>query len=170
MMTVPAEILAAVRSDDDAAFAALVSNEDCCFSVDWREADDAIVEYCESVMRTGRLSAEWAEDDLFVIFGSKRVRVPLTESAADRHITLLTLNEALSPEFEVRMLYASVGCDSGTFVPLGSEGWSALEREAAEIVSRRFHKLMPHPNTFTELVTVPSKPSVRRWWRFWAGG
>ncbi len=102
MVTVPAEILAAVRSDDDAAFDALVSNEDCCFAVDWREADDDIVRYCESLLGTGRLSAEWVAGDLFVIFGSKRVRVPLMQSPADRHITLLTLNEALSPEFEAR--------------------------------------------------------------------
>jgi hypothetical protein len=164
---IPAEILTAVRSDDDASFKALDANDDCGFSVDWREADDAIVEYCESVLQTGRLSAEWVDDDLFVIFGSKRVRVPLTQSESDRHITLLSLNEALSPEFEVRMLYASVGSDTATFIPLDTESWSALEREASEVVSRRFHKLTPHPNTFTEVVPVPNKPGDRRWWQFW---
>jgi hypothetical protein len=122
VVTIPDEILAAVRRDDDAAFDALVSNEGCCFTVDWREADDEIVRYCESVLQTGRLSAEWTAEDLFVIFGSKRMRVPLTRSPADRHIALLTLNEGLSPEFEVRMLYASVGSDSSTFVPLSSDG------------------------------------------------
>jgi hypothetical protein len=169
MVTVPAEILAAVRSDDDAAFDALISNEDSCIIVDWGAFDEDIVRDCESVLGTGRLSAEWIDDHLFVIFGSKRLRVPLTESVADRHITLLTLNEALSPEFEVRMLYASVGNDSGTFVPLRSDAWAALEQEAEEVVSRRFHKLRKHPNAFTEVVRVPRKPGDRPWWRFWLG-
>jgi len=169
--SVPAEIWDAVRGDDDAAFDALCENEDCCFSVDWREEDEYIPRYCESVLRTGKLTSEWVgDDDLFVVFGAKRVRVPLTESAADRHITLLALNEALAPEFEVRMLYASVGRDGGDFVPLSSEGWRALESEAGEVVARRFHKLAAHPNTFTELVKVPTKPKSRPWWRFWARG
>lgn len=167
---VPAGIWTAVRSDDDAAFVALWDNEDCCFSVDWREEDEYIPRYCESVLRTGRLTSEWVGDDLFVVFGTKRVRVPLTESAADRHITLLALNEALAPEFEVRMLYSSVGSDTGVFAPLSSDGWRALEREAGEVVSRRFHKLAAHPNTFTELVKVPTKARSRPWWRFWARG
>jgi hypothetical protein len=168
--TVPAEILTAVRSDDDAAFDALVSNEDCCFIVDWSEEDERIVQDCESVLRTGQLAAEWVDSDLFVIFGTKRVRVPLTESPADRHITLLALNEALSPVFEVRMLYASVGSDSATFVPLSSGGWSALEKEAYEVMPRRFHRLATQPNTFTEVVKIPTKARARPWWRFWSGG
>ena len=71
---------------------------------------------------TGRLTAEWVGVDLFVTYGTKRVRVPLTESAEDRHITLLALNQVLSPEFEIRMLYASVGGDTGIFIPLTSDG------------------------------------------------
>lgn len=169
--SVPAEIWDAVRCDDDSTFVALCSNDDCCFAVDWREEDEYIPRYCETVLRTGRLTSEWVgDDDLFVVFGTKRVRVPLTESAADRHITLLALNEALSPEFEVRMLYASVGSDTGVYAPLSSEGWRILENEAGEVVSRRFHKLTAHPNTFTELVQVPAKPKRRPWWRFWARG
>ncbi len=168
MATVPVEIWEAVRRDDDIAFDALVANEDCCFAVDWRQEDESIPRYCESVLRTGRLFVEWVGADLFVNFGTKRVQVPLTESSADRHITLLALNEALSPEFEVRMLYASVGSDTGVFVPLSSEGWSALESEAREVVSRRFHRLTTHPNVFTELVEVPIKVAARPWWRFWA--
>jgi len=168
--TVPDEIQDAVRSDDDAAFEALCENEGCCFAVDWREEDQYLVRYCESVLQTGRLAAEWAGTDLFVTFGTKRVRVPLTESPADRHITLLAMNEALSPEYEVRMLYASVGCDAGIFVPLSSDGWSLLEEEACEVVSRRFHKLTIRPNTYTELVEAPVKTGARPWWRFWARG
>jgi hypothetical protein len=168
--TIPAEILDAVRNDDDDAFVELASNKECCFAVDWREEDRYIVQDCESILRTGRLRAEWVGDELFVTFGTKRLRAPLTESAADRHITLLTLNEALSPEFEVRMLYASVGNDTGVFVPLASDGWSTLEREACEVVSRRFHKLTTHPNTFTDLIKVPAKARPRPWWRFRAFG
>ncbi|MBA3313925.1 MAG: hypothetical protein H0T47_11660 [Planctomycetaceae bacterium] len=163
---IPDAISSAVRDDDDAAFEALLSNEDCCFAVDWREEDDEIVRSCETVLRTDRLSAEWQGEDLFVTFAGKRVQVPLTGTPADRHLTLLALNQALSPEFEVRMLYASVGSDTGVFVPLRAEAWTLLEQEAPDVVARRFHKLTQTPNTFTDVVPVPSKPR-RRWWEFW---
>lgn len=170
VVTIPVQIQDAIRSDEDAAFDTLLADEDCCFAVDWREEDADIVRSCESVLQTGQLLAEWVDADLFVTFGTKRVRVPLTESAADRHITLLALNEALSPEFEVRMLYASVGDDTGVFAALRSDAWSVLEREASEVVSRRFHRLTSRLNTFTDLVEVPKRAKVRPRWRFWRSG
>src|SRR4051794_31419183 len=111
MPFIPDEVLQAVRSEDDAAFDALASNETCCFKVDRRDLDEDIVTACESILQTGKLSTQWIEngdeETLFILYGDKRVKVPLKVSAADRHITLLSLNEALSPDFEVRMLYAS---------------------------------------------------------------
>jgi len=109
MATIPKDILDAVRKDDDGAFDALVVNEKCSFLVDHRAQEEEIVTDCEAVLKTGRLSAEFSGDQLFVVFGPKRIKVPLTLTPADRHIALLSLNEALDPEFEVRMLYASVG-------------------------------------------------------------
>ncbi len=169
MTTIPNDILEAVRTDDDEAFDALVANDECAFLVDHRAEEEEIVTECEAVLKTGRLSAEFTGDELFVVFGPKRVKVPLTLTPADRHIALLSLNEALNPEFEVRMLYASVDSDTGAFVPLRRDAWAALELESPEVVARRFHVLTPHPNTFTESVKVPRKPGTRPWWRFWAG-
>jgi hypothetical protein len=65
------------------------------FWVDWREDDDAIAGCCEAVLQTGKLSSDWDGDDLYITCGTNRVRVPLLNHPADRHITLCSLNEAL---------------------------------------------------------------------------
>ena len=166
MNTIPTEILDAINSDDDEAFDELLIDEEHCFTVDHRAFDDEIAWQCENILKTGRLSSPMDGTDLFIAFGPKKIKVPLTMSSADRHITLLAINEALAPEFEVRMLYASVGNDSGTFVPLSTENWSFLEQKFPQVLARRFHKLTLHPNTFTEIVPVPGRAAPTRWWPF----
>jgi hypothetical protein len=78
---------------------ALLEDQSTVFLVDWREEDDAIVEYCEAILQTGSLLAELIEfeteegHELHIQYRSKRVKVPLDYSIADRHITLCALNE-----------------------------------------------------------------------------
>lgn len=141
----------------DAAFEALWEDKASSFSVDWREDDGDIPRYCENVLATGKLSAAWEDDQLFIQFGEKRFRVPLTCSAEDRHITLFSLNEALHPDFEVRCVRRSHGSDTLAFVPLPAADWLALERQySPEKVSAAFEVIRKSPNLFTELTDEPA--------------
>src|SRR5262249_24296490 len=104
--------------ESDEMFEALCGDDESAFLVDWREDDGDIPRYCESILFTEMLSGVWEDDRLFIQFGQKRVQVPLTHSAADRHITLVTLNEVLHPDFEVRYAVQSRGSDGLIVVPL----------------------------------------------------
>ena len=134
----------------------LLDDEATVFWVDWREEDDAIVDACETVLATGELAGELVETDsdegfeVYVRYGKTRLRVPLTFSGADRHVTLLTLNEALSPDFEVRFCRDSAGSDTLAFLPLPVPLWDDLERRFGGEVGRRFARLAARPNLFTD--------------------
>src|SRR5262245_41896730 len=77
------------------------------FAVDWREDDADIVAYCAQALGLDSLTAEWRDEDLFIVFDGRAVRVPLQIDVADRHITLCALNDVLSPKYEVRFLVFS---------------------------------------------------------------
>ena len=60
-----------------------MDDREIVFWVDCGEEDDAIVEYCESVIQTGSLSADLVDADndsgfeMFINYGDKRIKVPL---------------------------------------------------------------------------------------------
>src|SRR5215475_7620743 len=77
------------------------------FAVDWREDDADIVACCAGVLGLESLTAEWRDEDLYITFDDREVRAPLQIDVADRHITICTLNDMLSPEYEIRFLVFS---------------------------------------------------------------
>jgi hypothetical protein len=171
----------ALQGDTDESLWKLVQNDEASFWVDWKECDDDIVRYCESVLRTGHLRAEWTDaGEMFISFRSTRVRVPLLKDAADRHITIHTLNQLLAPDYEIRYVCVSDGADSAAFVPLRSAEWKQLEEEFPQQVAYRFLPIQESPNLFTEEVLIPKAPTgnssgrgtprldrqERPWWRF----
>jgi hypothetical protein len=107
----------------------LLDDEDTVFWVDWREEDDLIVGSCESIIQTGILSAKVVEVEshggfeLYIYYGYKQMKVPLSYSRDDRHITLCSLNAALSPEYKVRLCRASAGDDTLAFLSLPTSEW-----------------------------------------------
>lgn len=145
-----------LQSGDEDALASLLDDPESVFWVDWREDDDAIVEDCESILQSGTLSAEVVNVDtaegweLYIEYNHRRQEVPLTYSEADRHVTLVALNRALSPDFEVRFCIASNGSDTLAFLPLASKDWAALERQYGDAVAQHFYKITPRPNLFTD--------------------
>jgi hypothetical protein len=145
-----------LESPSDDAIQALFDDEDTIFWVDWREEDDAIVQYCEARIQTGSLSAEVVEVDtddgfeIYINYKNKRVKVPLTYSLQDRHITICSLNEILSPDYEIRFCIDSKGSDTLAFLPLSSSDWSDLERRHGDAVSQRFCRIAASPNLFNE--------------------
>ncbi len=137
----------------------LLGDDSIVFWVDSREDDSAIAESCEEVLRSGKLSAAWEGKDLIVSFGDRRRQVTLVGSPADRHITLLTLNQVLAPDFEIRLVWDS----DGAFTALPANDWKSIEEElGAERVSEAFMRLAERPNVFTDRI---KRPGRRPWWK-----
>ncbi|AJA68136.1 hypothetical protein HX045_10480 [Myroides odoratimimus] len=96
--------------------------------VDWSEYDDAIVEYIETCLQTGHLSAS-IEDlpneqlQLKVNYDNKIH----THIIVDRDNTIIWLNSILQPEYEIRFCKISDGSDTLAFLPLTREHWRQLE-------------------------------------------
>lgn len=148
------EQLLADGSEDAAT--RLLADRDSVFLVDWREEDDAIVGYCERILKTGQLRGEIVDVDddpgfeIYIERGPRRVKVPLVVGPEDRHITLFTLNQLLMPDYEIRVCVDSNGSDTLAFLPLSSADWSKLEARFGNVVRTRFRKIEEHPNLFTE--------------------
>ncbi len=145
-----------IESPSENAIEALFDDEDTIFWVDWREEDDIIVEYCESIIQTESLSAEEVDADndagfeMYITYKDRRVKVPLTIGTEDRHVTIVTLNEILNPDFEIRFCIDSNGSDTLAFLPLSSDMWRKLEGQYGDAVAKRFYKLQMKPNVFTD--------------------
>lgn len=121
------------------------------FWVDWREEDDAIASYCSVAAGCECVRAEWRGDDLYMVGHSGSRRVPLTYSIADRHITLLAINEVIAPVYEIRYVCASGGGDTAGLVVLATSEWTSLEQQyGTSAVDRAFRRLRARPNIFTE--------------------
>src|SRR5690348_17546844 len=98
------ELLTAVlESADKETIHALLEDAATVFWVDHHEDDCSIIEYCEAVLQTGSLTAEWVRTatprggDLIISYRERRIRAPLKNGQEDRHITLCALNQALAP-------------------------------------------------------------------------
>jgi len=121
------------------------------FAVDWRKDDADIVADCAEALELDSLTAEWRGEDLFIRFDGREMRVPLLMDVADRHITICTLNDVISPNFEVRFLVFSHGSDTGGFAALSIVDWRELEKANAAVVAENFIDPRKLPNLMTEL-------------------
>jgi len=145
-----------LKNPSDENVSALLDDDGAVFLVDWREEDDAIIAYCESILRTGSLSAEVVDIDadpgfeLYIEYAGKRTRVPLVVGPEDRHLTLYSLNQILAPDYEVRVCVDSQGSDTLAFLPLRATHWSELERTYGAKVTEHFRRIADKPNFFTE--------------------
>ncbi len=145
------KINAALENPTPDNIAALLDDESLVFYVDWREDDEDIVWSCAHHLQNFALSAEWDGDALWICCGEKRVRVPLTGTPADRHITLLALNEALSPHDEIRFCRDSNGSDTLAFAVFSRAFWQELEAKYGAEVAKRFSEIAEKPNLFTDV-------------------
>ena len=147
-------------------------NEDLAYWVDWREEDDLIPGYCEEVLNTGCLSAECVDIEeepgfaVDITYKGKVTRVPLVVGAADRPITMFTLNQVLAPDYEVRYLRASLCTDGWCCVPLPTAGWQELEQEYGNKVDWAFTRItMPDLDEYARVEAMfsnsaPSAPAT----------
>jgi len=121
------------------------------FAVDWREDDADIVRYCAECLELPALIAEWRDEALYVILDGREVRVPLQIGVADRHITICTLNDVLSPTYEIRFLVFSHGSDTLGFAALSVADWQELDKANPAVVAENFIDPRKLPNLMTEL-------------------
>lgn len=143
----------------------LLDSQDVVFWVDWREEDDVIVKYCEDILKTNQLAAELHDIEaapgfeLSIIYKGETSVVPLVIGPADRHITLCSLNEAISADFEIRFCVDSAGGDALAFLPLPHAAWADTKEKFGDIVESHFSKIEAQPNLFTEGYGYQPKPS-----------
>lgn len=144
------------KSPTEDAIQSLLDDRETVFWVDWREDDDAIVDYCEDILNTRSLSAHLVDAEneagfeLFIHYKDRRVRVPLVIGHEDRHLTIVSLNDILAPDFEIRFCIDSNNADTLAFLPLATDAWRDLESQFGENVARRFYRIKPKPNLFTD--------------------
>jgi hypothetical protein len=153
---IPTTVEQLLSTENQSAVEVLLADQDSIFLVDWREEDDAIVGYCEGILKTGDLAAELVDVDadpgfeIYISHRGQRVKVPLVVGPEDRHITLYTLNELLKPAFEIRVCVDSNASDTLAFLPLSAADWSVLEGRFGVKVAKHFRRIEQRPNLFTE--------------------
>ncbi|MEZ6143190.1 MAG: hypothetical protein R3B84_21710 [Zavarzinella sp.] len=142
---------------DDAFF-----NEECLhfFAIDWREDAVDIVQDCAGCLNKDKVQGEWQNDRFVIIRNGIETSVPLLNDDADRDITIRTLNNVLSPDYEIRFLVCSHGSDTAGFAVLSSSEWHTLESELPEVVDANFIKLSAIPNIFSEMTDEQLPPAA----------
>ncbi len=152
--------------------------------VDWRAAEDEMVADFESLLKTGAISSEFLDSnnehgfDFFIQYKDKRKRVPfVTLGTENRQEAIVTLNELLEPDYEIRFCVDSAGNDTLAYIPLSCADWRSLEEKfTQEKVRRHFYPINAespnmftdyvHPITFRDGKMVVHDPSKRGLWNF----
>jgi hypothetical protein len=153
---VPTSVEQLLSTESESAVESMLADRGHVFLVDWREEDEAIVQYCEDILQTGDLAAELVEIDadpgfeIYISHRGKRVKVPLVVGPEDRHITLYALNEMLKPAYEIRVCVDSNGSDTLAFLPLSAADWLDLESRFGPKVAKHFRRIEQRPNLFTD--------------------
>ncbi len=110
-------------------------SEEFVFYVDWREFDDAIVEYCEDRIKTGCFNAtldynqETDKNILNVNYKGENFQLEITDS---RDPSLIFINNLLAPEYEVRFCLITCPSDTLGFIILSSQQWQEIEKHIAK--------------------------------------
>lgn len=142
-----------LRERDEGALDEAYYDEKCphFFAVDWREDEADIVAYCADCLDIHSLRAEWRDDSLVIFFDGRETLVPLANDVVDReHVILSTLNDALQPKFEIRLLVCTMGSDTYGYAALPTEDWQLLDREFPQATEENFIKLRDVPNLLAD--------------------
>ena len=115
--------------------------QDGVFWVNWREADEDIIGLAARIIGGDKLSPEWIDGKLNVKFHETLTEIPLKFEPGEQDITLLALNKAIEPEFEIRFIEASDGGDTLAFLILDKESWSELDLVFGTKVDDAFTKI-----------------------------
>ena len=104
--------------------------------IDWREYDEDIISYFNGLLpQEDIVDVEIKEIklgrgiDIILKKDNKTLAIPYEDDATDRDITIKTLNDFISPKYQVRVFMESIGDDTLAFTVLNSDEWKDLENE-----------------------------------------
>ena len=104
--------------------------------IDWREYDEDIISYFNGLLpQEDIVDVEIKEIklgrgiDIILKKDNKTLAIPYEDDATDRDITIKTLNDFISPKYQVRVFMESIGDDTLAFTVLNSDEWKELENE-----------------------------------------
>ncbi|MBT2745143.1 MULTISPECIES: hypothetical protein [unclassified Lysobacter] len=142
--------LAAIRAylDDGGVdyFYDTLQNSATLMWVDHREDDaDIVLTAAEHLgLDEKTLSADWtSEPGLNIEYRGKITAVPYPNDFADRDTTIVTLNEIIKPDYELRWAIASNGSDTLGLLPLSRAQWESLEATHPQQIAELFRKIAP---------------------------
>ena len=104
--------------------------------IDWREYDEDIISYFNGLFpQEDIVDVETKEIklgrgiDIILKKDNKVLTIPYSDDETDRDITIKTLDEFISPKYQVRVFMESIGDDTLAFTVLNSNEWKELENE-----------------------------------------
>ena len=104
--------------------------------IDWREYDEDIISYFNCLLpQEDIVDVEIKEIklgrgiDIILKKDNKTLAIPYEDDATDRDITIKTLDEFISPKYQIRLFSESLGDDTLAFTVLNSDEWKDLENE-----------------------------------------
>ena len=104
--------------------------------IDWREYDEDIISYFNGLLpQEDIVDVEIKEIklgrgiDLILKKDNKVLTIPYEDDETDRDITIKTLDEFISPKYQIRLFSESLGDDTLAFTVLNSNEWKDLENE-----------------------------------------
>ena len=104
--------------------------------IDWREYDEDIISYFNCLLpQEDIVDVEIKEIklgrgiDIILKKDNKTLAIPYEDDETDRDITIKTLDEFISPKYQIRLFSESLGDDTLAFTVLNSNEWKDLENE-----------------------------------------
>ena len=104
--------------------------------IDWREYDEDIISYFNGLLpQEDIVDVEIKEIkldrgiDIILKKDNKTLTIPYEDDRTDRDITIKTLNDFISPKYQIRVFMESLGDDTLAFTVLNSDEWKDLENE-----------------------------------------
>lgn len=121
------------------------------FWVDWREADNYLGTLVARALDASEPTTQWQDDKLLVRYRDRSTIAPLEGIAGEQDKTLRSLNEVLSPDFEIRWIRASEGGDTLAFMVLPAAEWTSLEAAHGAKVDAAFMRLVEGSELFGDV-------------------
>jgi len=107
--------------------------------IDWREYDEDIISYFNGLLpQEDIVDVEIKEIklgrgiDIILKKGNKSLTIPYEDDRTDRDITIKTLNDFISPKYQIRVFMESIGDDTLAFTVLNSDEWKGLENSVGK--------------------------------------
>ena len=103
--------------------------------IDWREYDEDILEYFnEKLPDNSKIDYEFTDSpskrgfDIILKKHGMRSPIPYADDGADRDTTIISAQEYLSPEYQIRLYTETLGSDTLAFCVMSATQWEQLEQ------------------------------------------